>query len=80
MITEYLNAAMRTAHYEFIPDDKIYYGEIPGFDGVYASAANLEDCRTELMQVLEDWLLFSIHKNFPVPVVNNISLDVKRVA
>lgn len=80
MITEYIDAAMRLAKYEILPDDGLYYGEIPGFDGVYATAEKLEDCREELKSVLEDWLLFSIHKNFPVPVVNNISLEVKKVA
>jgi len=79
MITEYIQAALHGAHYEFLPNDKKYYGEIPGFDGVYASAENLEDCREELREVLEDWLLLSIHKNLPVPVIENISLEVKEV-
>jgi predicted RNase H-like HicB family nuclease len=80
MITEYIQAAMHKAHYEFLPNDKIYYGEITGFDGVYASNENLEDCREELRQTLEDWLLLSLHKNLPVPVIENISLEVKDVA
>ncbi len=80
MISEYLSAAMHKAHYEFLPDDKRYYGELPGFEGVYASAVTLEECREELLAVLEDWLLLSIHKNLPVPVVDNISLEVKSVA
>ena len=80
MISEYINAAMRKAHYELLTDDKLYYGEIPGFEGVYATAENLEDCREELQSVLEDWLLLSIHKNLPVPVLDNITLEVKHVA
>ncbi len=80
MLTEYVSAAMRKAHYELLPDDQMYYGEIPEFEGVYATAKNLEDCREELKAVLEDWLLLSIYKNLPVPVVNNISLEVKHVA
>ncbi|HEX8313669.1 MAG TPA: type II toxin-antitoxin system HicB family antitoxin [Flavisolibacter sp.] len=80
MILEYVMSAMRLAKYELLPDDGLYYGEIPGFDGVYATAEKLEDCREELKSVLEDWLLISIHKNLPVPVVGNISLEVKNVA
>ncbi len=80
MISEYINAAMRKAHYELLPEDKLYYAEIPGFEGVYATAENLEDCREELQSVLEDWLLLSIHKNLSVPVMDNISLEVKHVA
>jgi predicted RNase H-like HicB family nuclease len=80
MILEYVMSAMRLAKYELLPDDGLYYGEIPGFDGVYATAEKLEDCREELKSVLEDWLLISIHKNLPIPVVGNISLEVKNVA
>jgi predicted RNase H-like HicB family nuclease len=80
MLTEYVSAAMRKAHYELLPEDKLYYGEIAGFDGVYATAATLEECREELQVVLEDWLLLSIYKNLPVPIVDNISLEVKHVA
>ncbi|HZG99732.1 MAG TPA: hypothetical protein VEY32_01560 [Flavisolibacter sp.] len=80
MILEYIDAAMLTAKYELLPDDGLYYGEIPGFDGVYASAVQLEDCQHELKATLEDWLLISLRKNLPTPVINGISLEVKNVA
>ncbi len=80
MLIEYTQTAMRTAHYELLPDDKLFYGEIPGFDGVYATAESLEQCREELLSVLEDWLLLSLHKNLPIPVIGNISLEIKSVA
>ena len=80
MILEYIDAVMRIAKYELLPEDKLFYGEIPGFDGVYATAEQLEECREQLKSVLEDWLLLSIHKNLPIPVVNDISLEVKNVA
>ena len=80
MLTEYVSAALHKAHYELLPDDTLYYGEIRGFDGVYATAKTLEDCREELQAVLEDWLLLSIYKNLPVPIIDNISLEVKHVA
>lgn len=70
MISDYINVAMGKAHYELLPDDNLYYGEIPGFDGVYATAENLEDCRAELRIILQDWLLLSIHENLPLPVFN----------
>ena len=38
MISDYLMAAMRQASYEFLPNDRVYYGEIKGFEGVYASS------------------------------------------
>ena len=80
MLTEYIRAAMRQAKYEILSDDGTYYGEIPGFQGVYGNAKTLEDCREELESVLEDWLLFSVSRNLPVPVVDGIELKIKEVA
>ena len=80
MITKYIQAAMRRAKYEILPDDGTFYGEIPGFEGVYANAASLEECREELAEVLEEWILFRIHKNLPLPVVDGIELKIKEVA
>ncbi len=77
MLTEYLEAAMRRANYEILPDDNTFYGEIPGFDGVYANSDNLETCRSELKEVLEEWILFRISLHLPLPVVDGIELKIK---
>jgi predicted RNase H-like HicB family nuclease len=71
---------MRRAKYEILPDTGDYYGEIPGFQGVYANASTLEDCRDELEEVLEAWLLFRISRNLPLPVVDGINLSIQEVA
>jgi predicted RNase H-like HicB family nuclease len=78
MLTKYLQTAMRHAHYEILEDDGSYYGEIRACPGVYANAANLEDCREELAVVLEDWLLFRIHKNLPIPTIDGLELKVTK--
>jgi predicted RNase H-like HicB family nuclease len=78
MLTKYLEAAMKHAHYETLSDDGTYYGEIPDFQGVYANALTLEECRTELAEVLEDWLLFRIYKNRPLPKIDGVELTVKK--
>ena len=80
MLSKYILSAMRKAKYEILQDDNSYYGEIPGFSGVYANANNLEECRYELEEVLEEWLLFRISRNLPVPTIDGISLKIKKVA
>ncbi len=80
MLLEYLQAALRHAHYEILKDDGSYYGEIPECNGVYANAATLEACREELREVLEEWVLFRVHRNLPLPVIDNIELAIKEVA
>ncbi len=78
MLTKYLEAAMRHAHYEILKDDGTYYGEIPKCRGVYANTPTLEKCRIELEQTLEDWLLFRIYKNLPLPRIDGLKLTVKK--
>ena len=63
MLRQYIGAAMRHAHYEILSDDESYYGEIPGFDGVFANAETLEACREQLEEVLEDWILLGISEH-----------------
>ncbi len=70
---------MRRAHYEILPDDGAFYGEMPGFDGVYARASTLEACRDELAEVLDEWILLRVSRNLPLPVVEGIDLTVKHV-
>ena len=70
MLTNYIRSAMKRAKYEILPDDGSIYGEIPGFEGVYANADNLEDCREELEDVLGGWILLRVYKNLSLPVWN----------
>lgn len=80
MLTEYVEAAMAKARYEILQDEKIYYGQIPGFQGVWAQGHTLEICRRELQETLEEWLLIKLRKNQRIPHVRGISLSVKKVA
>nr|VFK31837.1 MAG: hypothetical protein BECKMB1821I_GA0114274_102733 [Candidatus Kentron sp. MB]VFK75589.1 MAG: hypothetical protein BECKMB1821H_GA0114242_102633 [Candidatus Kentron sp. MB] len=80
MLTQYLNNAMKHARYEILPDDGSYYGEIPVCRGVYANADTLEDCREQLIEVLEDWVLLRIHKHLPIPTIEGLALSVKKIA
>lgn len=79
MLTNYIRAAMRQAKYEILPDDQTFYGEIPGFQGVYSNATTLEACRENLEEVLEEWILFRVSRNLPLPVVEGIELSIKEV-
>lgn len=80
MLTEYVQAALRHARYEILPGDGSYYGEIPECNGVYSNATTLEDCREILREVLEEWILFRVHRRLPTPVIDGIGLTIKEVA
>jgi predicted RNase H-like HicB family nuclease len=71
---------MRRAHCEILEDDGTLYGEIPGSEGVWANAATLEECREELEEVLEGWIVLSLSKNLPLPTIDGISPEISSTA
>ena len=77
MLTNYIRAAIRNARYEILPDDGSFYGEIPGFRGLWANAPTLEACREELESALEDWILIHVADQLQLPVVEGIELTVR---
>ena len=78
MIRKYIQTAMNYARYVILPDDGSYYGEIEKCPGVYSNAQTLEQCRDELEEVLEEWILFRVYKNLPIPPIDNITIKIKK--
>ena len=37
----------------------------------------LEICREQLEEVLEEWILFRVHKNRPLPIIDGIELKIE---
>jgi predicted RNase H-like HicB family nuclease len=75
MLTPYIQAAMRQATYEIL-EDGTFYAEIPGFQGVYANTETLEDCREELQEVLEGWIVLGLRLGHTLPVINDLQLNM----
>jgi predicted RNase H-like HicB family nuclease len=67
VLTEYIEEALRRAHYDITDEEESYYGEVPELKGVWASGSTLEECRRNLKEVIEGWILFSIKKGMPIP-------------
>jgi len=80
MLIEYIDAAMHKSKYEYLADDKKYYGEIEATKGVWATGETLEACRDELKSVLEGWLLLKIHDHDHDPVFDGINLEINEDA
>lgn len=79
MLTQYISGAMHHAQYKILSDDGTFFGNIPGFEGVWSNAATLEAARDELEEVLEEWILFRVSRNLLVPEVDGIRLEFKEV-
>ncbi len=67
MIIEFLSQQLKRARYEPIDKGIRYYGEIPGLRGVWATGKTLEECRQNLLEVLEGWLVVRLKKNLSIP-------------
>lgn len=76
MLTEYIQAAMRHAHYKQY-DDGTSFGSIdlPGFEGVWANEATQEETERDLRSVLEDWLLLGLQLRHRLPIVDGIDVN-----
>ena len=79
MITEYISAALKKAEYKRIEDGS-WFAEIPGFNGVWANGETVEICRSELSEVLEEWLILKIRDKDPLPVVNGRQIKIQEDA
>jgi predicted RNase H-like HicB family nuclease len=77
MLTDYIRAAMARAKYEILSDDGSYYGEIPGFQGVWANADTLDACRAELEEVLGEWILLRVADHLPLPPAGKVRLRLR---
>ncbi|MBU3925702.1 type II toxin-antitoxin system HicB family antitoxin [Patescibacteria group bacterium] len=66
MLSEFLSKKLKNAQYKLLKDGS-YFGEISGLRGVWANAKNLEDCRKELQEVLEDWLVLKVRNKEKIP-------------
>ena len=79
MITEYIEAAMRHAKYECLEEDGVYYAEIPGLPGVWASAPRREELEAELREALEGWIALGLRLNHPTPEIDGIGIAFETV-
>jgi predicted RNase H-like HicB family nuclease len=74
MITAYINGALKRARFEKIEDRNPYYGEIPGLKGVWATGKTLAECRRNLSEALDGWIIVRLRKSLPMPKINGIAL------
>ena len=75
MLAQYIEMALELARYEIIEDDHSYWGEIPGFQGVWAKHQTLAGCQRELREALSDWLALRLKMGLEIPALGNLNLN-----
>ena len=79
MIFDYCQKALEKAEYKML-EDETWFAEIPGFSGVWANGENVEECRSELLEVLEEWIILKWRDGDPVPEVDGRTIEIKERA
>lgn len=77
MIRQYVEEALRIALDDKL-EDGTFYGEVPRLRGVLATGDTLEECRNQLAEVVEEWVLIRVAKRLPVPPLGKIEIKVKK--
>ena len=75
MLAQYLDLAIEMARYEIIDDDRSYWGEIPGFQGVWAKHETLPGCQRELREALSDWVALRLRLGLDIPKIGSLNLN-----
>jgi predicted RNase H-like HicB family nuclease len=71
---QYIQKALTKAQYKLL-DNGTWFAEVPEFQGVWANAPTVEECRQELMEVMEEWLILKIRDRDPIPKFEGLTLD-----
>ncbi len=64
---------MHLAYCESMEDGR-FFGFIPKCKGTWADGRTLEECREELRDVIEDWVLLGLQLGHRLPIITGINL------
>jgi predicted RNase H-like HicB family nuclease len=79
MLTKYFEAAMQHAVYEQLSTG-VWFGSIPGFQGLWAEGDTRGECAEDLRAALEVWVMVGIYRHHRLPIVDGIDLAVAEAA
>jgi predicted RNase H-like HicB family nuclease len=75
MFSEYIQAALARAEREPIEVGE-YCATVPGLRGVIATGKTIEECRKDLIEVLEGWISFRLRLGMPIPPLGGKTIEV----
>ena len=79
MITRYVARALERAHYRLL-DDGTFAATVRGLRGVIATGATLEACRSDLTEVIEEWVLVRVARRLAIPALAGATIRVRRAS
>jgi predicted RNase H-like HicB family nuclease len=78
ILLNYCEKALQQAQYKKL-DDGTWFAEIEGFEGVWGNGLTVEECRQDLLEVLEEWIILKLQDGDPLPVMDGVAIKVTEV-
>ena len=79
MITRYVASALERAQYRLLEDGS-FAATVRGLRGVIATGVTLEACRSDLTEVIEEWVLVRVARGLAVPALDGATIRVRRAS
>lgn len=79
MITRYVTTALERAQYRIVGDGT-FAATVRGLRGVIATGATLEECRRQLAEVVEEWVIVRVARGLPIPSLGKVTVKVRRAS
>ena len=70
-LINYINKMLKKANYEFDTVTHSWCASVDELPGVYAQADTIEDVRSELAEIIEEYVFVSLQEGRPLPEFKN---------
>jgi predicted RNase H-like HicB family nuclease len=75
MFAEYIAAALERAQYKIL-EDGTYAATVEGLRGVIAIGDTIEECRKDLIEVIDGWVALRLRMGRTIPPIGGFTIDV----
>jgi predicted RNase H-like HicB family nuclease len=75
MFAEYVAAALELAKYKTL-EDGTYAATVEGLRGVIAIGDTIEECRNDLIGVIDGWIALRLRMGRTIPPMGHLTIDV----
>ena len=79
MIIKYCQKAIESPEYKKRADGS-WFADLNGFHGIWANGDSVEQCRNELVMVLEEWFLLKMRDGGSAPDVAGLKVAIREIA
>jgi predicted RNase H-like HicB family nuclease len=75
MFAEYIQAALKHAEYVVL-EDGTYMATVDSLQGVIAIGDTIEECRQDMIEVIEGWVALRLRMGDAIPSIDGITIEV----